>query len=254
MSTMVARPGALSDQVVARLEQRIRSGEIVPGDRLPSERELCAEFGVSRAVLREAIARLKSDGYVETRQGAETVVPAQPGRLSYRFPASSAIDKEDLGHIMELRVAVEVVAAELAAQRRIGAHIASMRRALSQMRDAVRDETDGSSADDQFHQAIAAATRNPHLTRFVEFLRYQFGATRRATWNAHAHQSGEARKAQEEHERLFEAIRAQDVRAASLIATEHLLSSAKRIGLTRFTTIVPAAARTPRSLKASALR
>src|SRR5579862_7969922 len=137
MSTMVSRPGVLSDQVVARLEQRIRSGEIVPGDRFPSERELCAEFGVSRAVLREAIARLKSDGFVETRQGAETVVPARPGRLSYRLTGRGAVGRADLAHIMELRVAVEVIAAELAAQRRLSTNLTAMRRALAEMADAV---------------------------------------------------------------------------------------------------------------------
>jgi len=139
MPTVVERPAVLSDQVVAILEKRIRNGEIHPGDRLPSERELCAEFGVSRAVLREAIARLKSDGYVETRQGAETVVPAQPGRLSYRFASDGSVRQEDLAHIMELRVAVEVVAAELAAQRRTSRDVVAMRRALTAMRAAVRD-------------------------------------------------------------------------------------------------------------------
>src|SRR6202035_4559343 len=108
-----------------------------------------AEFGVSRAVLREAIARLKSDGYVETRQGAETVVLAQPNRLSYRFATDGSVGQEDLAHIMELRVAVEVVATELAAQRRNTPDITAMRRALTATRAAVRDASDGSEADDQ---------------------------------------------------------------------------------------------------------
>jgi GntR family transcriptional repressor for pyruvate dehydrogenase complex len=151
-------------------------------------------------------------------------------------------------------VAVEVVAAELAAHRRVATDLAAMRRALSAMREAVRDGTDGSAADDQFHQAIAAATQNPHLKRFVEFLRHQFGVTRRATWDAKAHQSGEARKAQSEHERLFEAIRARDVAAASCIATEHLQSSAARMGLQSPAATSLAARRLPRRLKTTASR
>ena len=107
---------------------------------------------------------------------------AQPNRLSYRFATDGSVGQEDLAHIMELRVAVEVVATELAAQRRNTPDITAMRRALTATRAAVRDASDGSEADDQFHYAIAAVTQNPHLKRFVEFLRHQFGATRRTTW------------------------------------------------------------------------
>src|SRR5829696_683039 len=116
--TIIERPGVLSDQIVAALERRIRSGKVAPGTRLPSERELCAEFGVSRIVVREAIARLKADGYVETRQGAGASVPARPGFLTYRLSPGSHLPKQDLAHIMELRFTVEVVATQLAALRR----------------------------------------------------------------------------------------------------------------------------------------
>ncbi len=207
---------------------------MVPGETLPSERELCAEFAVSRTVLREALARLRGDGYLESRQGAGTIVAAHPGRLSYRFPTSAALGREDLKCIMELRVAVEVAAAELAAKRRLTADLKAMRTALNLMGDAVRARTDGSEADDQFHHAIAAASRNPHLWRFVEFLRHQFGATRRPTWNEHAHRSGVPGKAQEEHVQLYKAISAKAPEVASRLAREHLVSSAKRIGLTNF--------------------
>src|SRR5215212_6904340 len=114
MSSTIERPPVLSDQIVAVLERHIRSGKIAPGCRLPSERELCAEFGVSRMVVREAIARLKGDGYINTRQGFGASVPAQPGFLSYRLPATSRLSRDDLSHIMELRFAVEVMATQLA--------------------------------------------------------------------------------------------------------------------------------------------
>src|SRR3954452_6314057 len=126
MTTIIERPAVLSDQVVAVIERRIRSGKIAPGARLPSERELCAEFDVSRMVVREAIARLKGDGYIETRQGAGASVPAQPGFLSYRLPASSRLSQDDLSHIMELRFAVEVLATQLAALRRNASDLQAM--------------------------------------------------------------------------------------------------------------------------------
>ena len=227
----IERPAVLSDQVVAILEQRIRGGDIPPGTRLPSERELCAEFGVSRIVVREAIARLKGDGYIETRQGAGASVPAQPGFLSYRLPVGARIDQRDLSHIMELRFAVEVVATQLAALRRKDSDLAAMQLSVQAMHEAVRSGTDGSRADDEFHHAIAASTQNPHLTRFVEFLRYQFGATRSATWSSKAHTSGETQRAQTQHEEILEMIRSGDVEGAGRAAADHLAASAARLGL-----------------------
>src|SRR5262245_21635308 len=134
--TIIERPAVLSDQVVAFLERRIGSGKIAPGARLPSERELCAQFGVSRIVVREAIARLKADGYVETRQGAGASVPAHPGFLTYRLRPGSPIRQQDLSHIMELRFAVEVVAAQLAALRRRDADLLAMEASLHAMQEA----------------------------------------------------------------------------------------------------------------------
>jgi GntR family transcriptional repressor for pyruvate dehydrogenase complex len=126
---------------------------------------------------------------------------------------------------------VEVVAAQLAALRRRDSDLAAMERALQKMREAVVARADGSQADDEFHHAIAAGTRNPHLKRFVEFLRFQFGATRRATWSAKAHKTGGARQAQQEHEKLLAFIRSGDAQGAGRVATEHLTSSAARLGL-----------------------
>jgi len=227
----IERPAVLSDQVVAVIERRIRSGKIAPGARLPSERELCAEFGVSRVVVREAIARLKGDGYIETRQGAGASVPAYPGFLSYRLSTGPRIGQQDLTHIMELRFAVEVIATQLAALRRKAADLVAMEQCLLVMQEAVRDGADGSRADDEFHHAIAASTQNPHLKRFVEFLRYQFGATRRATWNAKAHKNGEAQRAQQQHEEILQLIRKRDVEGAGRSATDHLVAAAARIGM-----------------------
>jgi GntR family transcriptional repressor for pyruvate dehydrogenase complex len=225
----IVRPAALSEQVQRELQASIRA--LRPGARLPTERALCERFAVSRPVVREAIARLKADGVVETRQGAGAFVPARPVRLSFRFTTDGAVGREDLRHIMELRVAVEVAAAELAAQRRTASDLAAIDEALDAMTVAIRTRTDGSEADDRFHAAIAAATKNPHLGRFVGFLRHQFGVTRRPTWSADGYASGQPGRAQREHARIFAAIRAGNSRAARAAAFAHLMSSAKRLGL-----------------------
>ncbi|MGH2357436.1 MAG: FadR/GntR family transcriptional regulator, partial [Candidatus Limnocylindria bacterium] len=166
MLAPVTRPAQLSHHVVRTLERSIRGGLLGPGQRLPTEKALGRRFAVSRAVVREAIARLKSDGYVETRQGAGAFVAARPGLLSFKLTAEEPLGREDLRQIQELRIAVEGAAAELAARRRTGADIAAIRAELDTMAEAIRRGTDGSDADGRFHRAIARATHNPYVGRF----------------------------------------------------------------------------------------
>lgn len=219
----------LSADIGAALAQRIRSGAYAPGARLPTEMALAAEFGVSRAVVREAVARLKADGLVESRQGSGMTVALRPASGSFKLPAE-ALTAEGLTHIFELRALVETGAAELAARRRTPAHLATMFAALQGMGEAVRLGADGAEDDDAFHQAIAAATGNPEIRRFIDFLSGQFSESRRPTWDAEGHRSGRARAAQAEHERLYAAIAAADPLAARQAAARHLYQAAARVG------------------------
>lgn len=221
------RSPRLTDRLVQALEEEIRDGAFGPGTRLPTEKQLCQRFGVSRPVVREAVARLQSDGYVEARQGAGVFVTARPALRSFKLAQTG----EDLRHVLELRLVVEVAAAELAAARRTERDLVAMRAALDAMTEAVCRRTDGSDADDRFHAAIAAATHNPDLGRLVEFLRYQFWRTRRPTWSPAGHEAGEPAIAQTEHQVLFAAVAAGDRTAAAAAARAHLLSSASRLGL-----------------------
>lgn len=232
MLTTVARPAQLSHQVVRALELSIRAGELQPGQRLPTEKQLGGRFAVSRPVVREAIARLKSDGYVETRQGAGAFVAARPGLRSFKLVAEEPLTHGDLRYIQELRMAVEGAAAELAARRRTRADLAAIRAELQTMAEAIRLGADASDADGRFHSRIARATQNPYLYRFVEFLDHQFSETRRPGWNPARHRAGKPRAAQREHEQLFAAVEAGDPRAARAAAVRHLMHSMVRMGWT----------------------
>jgi len=223
------RPSGLSADLGAELEARIRGGQYAPGSRLPTEMGLAEEFGVSRAVVREAVARLKADGLVESRQGSGMSVAQRPASGSFKLPAAILSD-EGLTHIFELRALVETGAAELAAKRRTPAHLATMFAALQGMGEAVRMGADGAEDDDAFHQAIAAATGNPEIRRFIDFLSGQFSESRRPTWNEEGHRSGRARAAQSEHERIYAAIAAGDPVMARQAASRHLYQAASRVG------------------------
>lgn len=227
----VSRPARLSDQLVDALRARIESGALDPGARLPTEQVFGEQFGVSRAVVREAIAHLKSDGYVETRQGAGAFVAARPGLASFRIGHEGKVDAGELAQIFELRAAVEVAAARLAAERRTRADLASIRAALESMARAIAEGTDGAAADDAFHRAIATATHNGYMHRFVEFLGHHFSESRRPSWAESGRRTGRPQAAQREHERIYAAIARGHPAAAGRAAEEHLRGSAGRLGI-----------------------
>lgn len=153
----------ISDAVAASLEKRILEGSLKPGDRLPPERELAAELGVSRPSLREAIQKLASKGMLQSRQGGGTYVT---NRLESTFldPWQEMLGahptlREDL---LEFRRMLEGQAAEWAAERATDEDLTRLTQAFDAMNDAFEaDDLDRrSGADITFHQAIGEATHN----------------------------------------------------------------------------------------------
>lgn len=166
---MTRRP-KLADKVIEALRQRIDDGDLRPGDRLPTEPALVESFGVSRTVVREAIAALAADGRVEARQGSGVFVlaPAED-RLTILVP--EAHDRlTTVLNVLELRTAIEVEAAALAARRRSGAQEAAMREAFAAFEAAMRGGGGTAPADFAFHLTIAEATNNPLFPQSLETL------------------------------------------------------------------------------------
>lgn len=230
-SSVLPRSGGLGDAVAQQLSARIIDGSLPPLTRLPTEKQLVAQFGVSRAVVREAIARLKTEGLVETRQGAGAFVAARPGLTSFRLAPGGQLPPDELKFAFELRSAVERQAAALAARRRSASDIAALRAAFARMQKAEReDPAAGALADDAFHAAVAMASGNPLLRRFGDFLAQQFSATRRLTWSAEAVRQGKTAAAQAGHAALLEAIIAGDEAAAARAAQDHVEQAALHFG------------------------
>jgi GntR family transcriptional repressor for pyruvate dehydrogenase complex len=121
---------------------------------------------VSRTVVREAVAALKAAKLVQTRQGAGAfVLPAPPKSDFFASLGSGAVD--DILAMLELRLAVEVEAAALAAVRRTDEDLRALDEALENI---VKGEDFGISADLQFHRVLAGATKNSYFARFLDFL------------------------------------------------------------------------------------
>ena len=153
--------------VVDRLRRAIHLGEYLPGDRLPAERDIAEQLGVSRETLREALRTLEDEGYVTSRRGpggGHTVTElVEPKR---RTLERLKVDRESLVHLMEFRRVNECLAARLAAQRRSGQDLARMAIAVEDLMQA-EDIQKFRRADAAFHLAVAVASRNPFVEKAV---------------------------------------------------------------------------------------
>lgn len=220
----------LADRITGELEQHLRSGAYPIHSRLPTEATLALQYGVSRTVIREVVARLKSQGLVDSRQGSGTVVLDPRPSDAFRVAASTR-DDPALGvlRILELRRSVEAEMAALAAERRSAAEMKAIARALQAIEDAVQRGGDGVAEDLAFHIAIANASHNPLYTDLLGLL------TRALEDAIHLTRSNEARRTElaaqvlAEHRALCEAIRTCDAAAARAAAYDHLVNTARRL-------------------------
>jgi GntR family transcriptional repressor for pyruvate dehydrogenase complex len=224
--TRLRRPDRLADVISGDLASAIGDGRYSPGERLPTEAEMAAQYGVSRAVVREAIAQLKADGLVAVRQGAGAYVTQVPGAASFKIARGS--EASNLRHLFELRLVVEGAATTLAAKRRSPEELATLERSLANMRAALAAGHDGSGEDGLFHEAIAKASQNPELARFVRFLGHSFSQTRAPSWTALGRRRRLAEKAVDEHQTIFDAIAAGDSEGAHRASDLHIRNSEER--------------------------
>lgn len=225
----IAPPRNRTSEVVERIATEIRSGVFRPGDRLPTEQELMTAMGVSRTVVREAVAALKAEGLVLTRQGSGAFVASDPSRLVFRI-AHADEKRGEVIAVMELRLAVEVEAAALAAERATAAERARVRKAQATFQAAIEAGEAGVKEDFAFHLAVAQATRNARFAEFLQFLGHHViprQAFRETLPDAAALRAYLTRIARE-HERLLEAIEAREAAEARKAMRAHLTNGLER--------------------------
>ena len=156
-------PRSLTDELFQRLSEEIGAGKLGPGERLPSEHAMMRSFGVSRTVIREAVARLKAEGLVISRQGLGVFVATDHQQRPFRLESRVADSLAEAVRIMQLRMSVEVEAAGLAAEHRSRSHLDRIDRAIERGDPAVTE-------DFELHRTIAEATGNPYFVKFLDFL------------------------------------------------------------------------------------
>src|SRR5690606_25422196 len=157
------RPRNLAQILVEDMSERIRGGQILPGEKLPTESALMRQFGVSRTVVREALSRLQAAGLVETHHGVGTYALEPSGGADFRVDPADIATVRDVLVLLELRICLESEAAGLAAQRRTEAQLADMRRALDEFRACLAAGGDTITPDFRFHLLVAQATDNRYF-------------------------------------------------------------------------------------------
>jgi len=208
--------------VAASLRAQITSGRLRPGDRLPAEPQLCDRAGVSRSTVREALRLLASEHLIVTTRGVtggSFVSQPSPGQLADTLSASLrlliATGQVDMAQIVEVRAAIEVPAAGLAAQRRTDEDLAALRATLGDSQTAGLEAM--LAAHRSFHLTLATAAGNP----LVEvMLRPLYSVTNERAMPGPA-PAGFWRCVDEEHRSILQAVAAQDPAAARAAAYSH---------------------------------
>ena len=217
-------------KVADALRARMSKGHHKPGDRLPSEAQLTQEFGVSRTVVREAIAALRSDGLVEPRQGAGVFVLAPTLATRRPFQNVDLARVSSLIEMLELRTAVEGDAAALAALRRSPGQEEKIIEAFDAFRTSSAEGRPSAEADFAFHLAIAQATNNPRFAEFLQMLGPTLIPRRAVTENGEETTLPlvDIERLVDEHEAILVAIQNGDETQARSAMRTHLKNSQTR--------------------------
>ncbi|GAA0438999.1 GntR family transcriptional regulator [Acrocarpospora corrugata] len=200
-----------AEHVRSQLIELIESRHFAVDDRLPSEADLAASFGVSRSVIREALHSLNALGLTKSYAGKGTFVAAT------RAQSQLLIGRYLPAQLNEVRRYLEVPAARLAAERRTQEDVDGLA-ALVEEFDKSEEPADRIKIDALFHIAVASATGNPLFSRLVEDLR----AVLQEQALAVSASPGRAAQARAEHRAIFEAIRDGDAEMADLAMRRHL--------------------------------
>lgn len=224
----IARAAHLPTRIAKEIVRTIAERGLGAGERLPTEQVLSNAFGVSRSVVREAIAKLRNEGVVETRQGVGAFVTDPQRRATIRIEQASLADPASLRSFFQLRLPLEIEAARLAARHRTQRDLDQLRAALDDMIHAKDWMDRGVKGDLAFHRALAAATQNEYFTIFLGFVAEKISLTIDTAFSR-ATGTDIVRITIDEHAAIHEAVAAGDAPGAATAMQRHLVQAAARL-------------------------
>ena len=214
----------LADQVADDLLQRIVSGELPSGTKLPNEYDLAEQLGVGRGTVREAVKILASRNVLEIRRSSGTYVAEHPGRVEDPLGFAFQQDKDKLAvDLCELRLILEPQIASLAAERADAAELAAIGAACDACEQRIRAHLDHTAADIQFHEAIARAAHNQVIANVVPIIQQGVSIFISVTHYDLVEMTVQT------HRRVYDAIARGDANAAYAAMREHLVNNMDHI-------------------------
>lgn len=216
---------SLSEEISRQIMHLVSSGDLRPGQKLPSERELCTRFGVGRSSLREALRCLAIVGVLETRVGEGTFLALNGDKfigtvLGWRV----ATEPKNVENLMTVRIALESETAANAAIHSTQESIDVLEEILQRMKASLNDRMPFTAADAAFHLAIAKASDNELVFDLLTLIRSQLeqALLKVGAW------PGGPETACIEHRRILDAIRNRDAEAAKAAMRDHIGEALKR--------------------------
>ena len=218
----------LSRHVYERIFEKIVSGEYPLHARLPSEADLGRRLGASRPVVREALARLRDDGIIASRQGSGSYVQRRPDAAVLRFVPVASI--ADIQRCYEFRVGLEGAAAALAAERWERDDLIEIKAALQALEECIRGDRLGAEEDARFHRAVAHATRNAYHASVQGSLEPNIAVGMSLARNLTLlRPAARLRVVQDEHLGVVNAIEARDPAGARSAMEAHIRNARRRV-------------------------
>lgn len=215
------RAESLSQQVVNRISRQIVAGELQPGDRLPNERQLAEDFGVSRTVIREAMKSLANSGMVVVQTGRGTfVADAASDALTRAFEFLMGFGETGgmMADVVEIREILEPEIATRAAIKATEEDIEALKSAAKSMDESMDDAERYIQADSEFHVALANATHNLLTRRLLYSIVDVLNELRMHIFRV----SGGPERGQEHHWKIIEAVSNHDPKTARAAMEAHL--------------------------------
>ncbi len=204
--------------VASQVRKMIEDGTIGPGDKLPSERDMCQQLGVSRISLREALRALESEGFIEVQAGRGAFVRAHFDRERHVLETLIGFNRESAEKVFELRMLFEPNLAGLAARSISRDNLERLRETVERMRAHLEDPEAAIQADSDFHRVLGESTGNPLVESLVRFVMTATGSERLLTLNM---QKG-VERALFGHERILDCVAAGDEAGAARAMKQHL--------------------------------
>ncbi|NOY13874.1 MAG: FadR family transcriptional regulator [Deltaproteobacteria bacterium] len=227
------RPKKLSEEIVNQIKELISRGDLRPGQKIPSERELASFLGVSRPSVREAIMVLEAMGFLESRQGGGTYVRSLAD-VTIRDPLADMVERRDprmLHALTEVRIGLETWSAYLAAKRAEDSEIERLRELYAVMVEQSASGGWDAEIDAEFHLTITAATHNTLQVHVLDTIQSLFQATIMVALSEFYSKEGYIELLLSHHRKIMEAIAARDPERARDQMMEHLTLVEEKLAL-----------------------